>query len=604
MSLGPDELRLDLVGLRAHYAAGATPAEVIELLYARIESGRDPHVWIELVPKAEALAQARALGAFDPARPLWGVPFGVKDNVDVAGLPTSAACPAYAYQPTLGAPVVERVLAAGALCLGKTNMDQFATGLVGTRSPHGACRNVFDPRYLAGGSSSGSAVAVAAGQVSFAIGTDTAGSGRVPAALNNVVGLKPSRGLFPAEGLVPACRSLDSVSVFALGCADAARLRDVMHGAELPRAVRMPVEIGVPRASQLDFCGDAAAEAAFSAALARLHALGCTVHEIEWSPFAAIAALLYEGPWLAERLAAVGDFVRARPEACMPITREIILGAERYSGADVWRGLYDLERLRGHAEAAWGTLDGLVLPTTPTAYTLAEEAQDPRGINDRLGLYTRFLNFLGLPALAIPAGFKPNGLPFGITLVGRPGADAGLDLLARRFEHASAVGAGRSRQPVSVGPESEADGHGRRALRESARVESPPGVRLAVVGAHLRGQPLNHQLLAAGARFVRETRTAASYALYALAGTQPLKPGLARVREGGAPIAIEVWELPVAGFGAFVAAVPPPLCIGTLECEDGERVKGFLCEQSALEGAEEITRFGGFLAYLASQIRG
>jgi allophanate hydrolase len=592
---------LDLITLHRAYDRGElTPEALIEALYARIADGRDPNVWIHLRAKAAALAAARALGPRrDVHKPLWGIPFGVKDNIDVAGMPTTAACPGFSYEPEDSAPVVERLLAAGALCLGKTNMDQFATGLVGTRSPYGACHNVFDAKYLSGGSSSGSGVAVAAGHVSFALGTDTAGSGRVPAALGNIVGLKPTRGLVSSEGVVPACRSLDCVSVFALGCSDAAVVREVMITDEQPpvpaRSLPANLRIGTPRWAQLQFYGDADAARGHERALAELVALGGVQVDIDWAPFAAIGDMLYGGPWVAERVLAVGDFIRGNPDSCLPVTRSIIMNGERYTAGDTFAAFYRLDALRAEAERVWDQIDVLALPTTPTIYTQDDDARDPRMYNDRLGTYTRFANFLGYPALAVPAGFKPNGLPFGISLVMRNGHDRTLDAIGRQLEQRLAAGAGRARVtlpsaalPVPPGPHAPA--------AETAVAT----IRLAVVGAHLRGLALNPQLIDAGATFVAATRTAACYRLFVLPNSQPRKPGLQRVASGGSAIEIELWDVPSSELGAFLSKVGPPLGIGNLECEDGQWVKGFICEGYALADAEDITRFGGFRAYLAS----
>jgi allophanate hydrolase len=612
------ELSLDLETLRTAFASGElTPVALIEQIYARIERGDHPNVWIHLAPKAEVLALAKGLGAFDgkSSPPLWGIPFGVKDNIDVAGMPTTAACPEFAYLPKKSALTVERLLAAGALCLGKTNMDQFATGLVGTRSPYGACRNVFNPSYLAGGSSSGSAVAVAGGHVSFSLGTDTAGSGRVPAALGNIVGVKPTRGSLSTEGVVPACASLDCVSVFALSVADGAALRELMLGnANVPKAARAQLaglRVAVP--DRLEFFGDYGASFRFTSVITALRELGAEIAEIDWSPFEQIGNLLYGGPWVAERTLAVGDFIRMNPDACLPVTREIIMSGERYGGLDVLRAQHQLASLTSQVRRLFDGMDVMLVPTTPTIFTLAEEASDPRGQNDRMGIYTRFANFLGWPALSIPAGFKPDGLPFGVSLLMRAHEDRKLDHVGATLERVlhqatrpstAAISGMRTRTRATL-PSMPAVSVG--VSVGAAPSSSPPAqpaalpgyVRLAVVGAHLRGQPLNHELTSARARFVRATRTAPCYRLYALEGTVPPKPGLARVSSGGAAIEIELWDMPVAAFGAFVAKIPPPLGIGTLLCEDGEQVKGFLCETHALEKAQDISAFGGFKAYLA-----
>lgn len=588
---------LDLDSLRAAYAAGAlTPEALIEQLYASYEqsSREHPNAFIHRAPKASVLEQARALGDFDASQPLWGVPFAVKDNIDVEGMPTTAACPAFSYMPARSAPVVEKLLAAGALCLGKTNLDQFATGLVGTRSPYGACRNAFNTEYLSGGSSSGSAVAVTVGQVSFALGTDTAGSGRVPAAFGNIVGLKPTRGLLSTVGVVPACASLDCVSVFALRSGDGARVREVMQGtsaiADVCPASLTGTRLGVP--DKLEFFGDAGAAEVFASALETLEARGATLAKIDWSPFEQIGNLLYGGPWVAERTLAVGSFIRKQPDDCLAVTRAIISGGERYNAMDVFRAQATLASLIPAARAVLGSVDALLLPTTPTLYTIEQEQSD-HALNDRLGIYTRFANFISAPALAVPAGFTAKGLPFGVTLVMSEGEDRALDALGVAVEGALGFGMGlRKTLPAREGS------------HNTYGPALPGYVRLAVVGAHLRGQPLNRELTSARARFVRETRTDATYRLYVLAGTVPLKPGMQRMASGeGANIAIELWDMPVAAFGAFVAKIPPPLAIGTLRCEDGELIKGFLCETHALQSAEDISHHGGFLAYLAQAKR-
>lgn len=607
------ELSLDLGTLRAAFASGQLdPVELIEEVYARIERRDHPNVWIHLAPKAQVLARARELGAFDEGKPgLWGIPFGVKDNIDVAGMPTTAACPEFSYLPKKSALSVERIVAAGALCLGKTNLDQFATGLVGTRSPYGACRNVFNPSYLAGGSSSGSAVAVAGGYVSFALGTDTAGSGRVPAALGNIVGVKPTRGLVSTEGVVPACASLDCVSVFSLSVSDGASVREVMLGTQSAPPVGVAniagLRIAIP--DPLELYGDYGASFRFTTATTALRELGAELAEIDWSPFEQIGNLLYGGPWVAERTLAVGDFIRTHADAVLPVTREIILGGERYSGLDVLRAQHKLAALTAQVRRSFDGMDALLVPTTPTIYTLAEEAKDPRGLNDRMGIYTRFANFLGWPALSIPAGFKPDGLPFGVTLLMRAHEDRKLDHLGATLERVfhqatrpstAAISGMRTRTRTTLPSLPAASAAG-----ASASDHTPPPlpgyVRLAVVGAHLRGLPLNHELTSVRSRFVRATRTEPAYRLCALEGTVPPKPGMARVSSGGVAIEIEIWDMPVAAFGAFVAKIPAPLGIGTLRCEDGELVKGFLCETYVLERSQDISRFGGFKAYLAQR---
>jgi allophanate hydrolase len=590
-------MKLDLSSLRALYSSGqAQPADVIETVYERIAASPLQPVWISLVPRKDALARAREMED-DPAargRPLYGVPFAIKDNIDLAGLPTTAGCPAYGYSPKRNASVVERLLEAGAIPIGKTNLDQFATGLVGTRSPHGACSSVFDERYISGGSSSGSAVAVARQLVSFSLGTDTAGSGRVPAAFNNLIGLKPSRGLLSMSGVVPACRTLDCVSILATTCHDAhAVWREAKGFDSLDPFSRTPgvgqnaapwlevaFRFGVPPGDQLEFFGDRQAQNLYQRAISDLERIGGEKAEIDFSNFRAAADLLYAGPWVAERLAAIRRFAESSAHEMNPVVRGIILGANQYSAVDAFEAEYRLRDLRRATEREWQRMDVLVLPTTGTIYTHEEVVADPVRLNTNLGYYTNFVNLLDLAAVAVPAGFRSNGLPFGISFIGRAFRDEALLALADRYHrvHADVLGA-----PVDLGP-------------------CPPGcVAVAAVGAHLSGQPLNWQLTERGARLLKTTRTLPGYRLYALEGSRPPKPGLVR-EEGfeGPGIEVEIWAVPQDQFGGFVTAVVPPLAIGSATLASGETVKCFLCEPYAVAGAREITRFGGWRPYLAS----
>ena len=582
----------------AHRAGTMTPAETVARAYARLRAHGDPAMFISLRDEAEAVAEARALG--DAALPLYGVPVAVKDNIDVAGLPTTAACPAFAYTPTKDATAVARLRAAGAIVIGKTNLDQFATGLVGVRSPYGVPRNTIRPDLVPGGSSSGSAVAVAAGIVPLALGTDTAGSGRVPAGLNNIVGLKPSLGLVSTYGVVPACRTLDCVSVFALTVDDAFAALAAMAGADTADAYsrQRPLgsveagapagRIGVPRRGQRLFFGDRAFEAAYDAALARLARLGCEIVEVDIEPFYETARLLYEGPWVAERTLAAKALIASDPDAIHPVTREIVLGGLRPTAMDAFSAFYRLEELRRQAERAFAAVDALALPTAPTAYTVQQVLADPIQLNSRLGTYTNFVNLLDLCGLALPASFTEAGVPFGITLLAPGGRDAQLAAVGRVF-HADTrlpLGALKVAQPPLA--------------TKAASALAKDEVAIAVVGAHLSGLELNGELRELGGRLVETTRTAPDYRLYALA-TTPAKPGLLRVAAGeGAAIEIEVWALPLLAFARFVDAVPAPMSIGTLNLAGGRGVKGFLVEAAATEGARDITRFAGWRAYLAA----
>jgi allophanate hydrolase len=561
----------------------ATPASVIESIFARIRADGLAPVWISLADERRAIARAADV---DLSLPLAGVPFAVKDNIDVQGLETTAGCPSFAYAAVATAPVVQRLLNAGAILVGKTNMDQFATGLVGTRTPYGACSSVFDSRYISGGSSSGSAVAVARGLAAFSLGTDTAGSGRVPAAFNNLVGLKPTRGVISTRGVVPACRTLDCVSIFAKNAADAGRVWTVTAGFDAddpysrvfepalgpsPWALG-PFRFGVPSAAALEFFGDLDACDLFEAAVARMVAIGGVRVVIDFEPFREAATLLYSGPWVAERFAAVGAFLSGAHDGIDPVVRDIVLRGEHHSAVEAFRAAYRLEELKRTAHAQWRAIDVLLLPTTGTIYDTAAVEADPVGLNTNLGYYTNFVNLMDLAALAVPAGFRSNGLPFGVSLIGPAFSEAGLTML------------------------------GERLLDERSTWSAAPGcVAVAVVGAHLTGQPLNWQLTDRGARMWKSCRTAPAYRLYSLPDTDPPKPGLARdTAFKGRGIDIEVWFMPEREFGSFVAEVPPPLAIGNVQLDDGTWAKGFVCEGIGLVGATDITTFGGWKNYVSA----
>jgi len=591
----------------AYRTGAATPADIVARSYARLSARNDPAIFISIRDEKDVLAEAQALAANgDRNLPLFGIPLAIKDNIDVRGFATTAACPDFAYRPARDATAVFRLRQAGAIIIGKTNLDQFATGLVGVRSPYGVPRNPLDPQFIPGGSSSGSAVAVATGIVPVALGTDTAGSGRVPALFNNIVGLKPSLGLVSTVGVVPACRTLDCVSVFAHTTDDCSDVLAVMAGfdANDPYARRRPlqlpgaqphVRIGAPPPGQRVFFGDHRAADDYAAALDRLARLGAEIIEIDIEPFYETARLLYEGPWLAERYAATRDFIASSPQSMHPVTLEIILGGARPSAVDAFAAFYQLEELRRTAQQTFDDIDALALPTAPTLYTVEQILADPIGLNSRLGTYTNFVNLLDLCGLAVPAALhegdrasdgSPAGLrPFGITLLAPGGNDGLLAAIGRQFHADTALplGALGRKQP---------------ALRPLPDV---PGdtVLLAVVGAHLSGLPLNCELRAHQARFIAATATAPDYRLYALAGTSPPKPGLLRVAAGqGKAIAVEVWAMPAEPFGRFTAAVPPPLSIGSIRLADGRWVKGFLVEAEAVKGAQDISAFGGWRAFV------
>ncbi|MFZ5784335.1 MAG: allophanate hydrolase [Pseudomonadota bacterium] len=585
--MNPD-LDLGLHALRARYAEGTlTCRAAIDEVLARIAAAGDDRVWISRVPDDALRAQADLLDARRGERlPLFGVPFAVKDNIDVAGLPTTAACPGFAYTPQRSAAVVQCLVDAGAIVVGKTNLDQFATGLVGVRSPYGVPRNPFDAAFVPGGSSSGSAVAVAAGLVSFSLGTDTAGSGRVPAGFNNIVGWKPTPGLLSTDGVVPACRSLDCVSVFALSCADADAVLHVVAEPPAAPSVGRSFRFGILSTGDAEFFGDAAYAALYAQAIERLKALGGTAVEIDYAPFRDAASLLYAGPWVAERTAAVGDFIEQAGEdaGIWPVTRKIVTGGRAYSAVDAFRGQYRLADLKARALAEMAGLSFLALPTAPTIYRLADLEREPVLYNSHLGHYTNFVNFFGLSGLALPAGFRADGLPFGITLIGPARHDRALLAFGARWQRAAQLPLGRTGSrlpPDTVDP-----------------VVTEDRVAIAVVGAHMSGLPLNGQLVALGGRLEQTARTVAAYRLFALPGGPPRRPGMVRTHAGGGAIELEIWSLPAAQVGAFVRQIAEPLGLGTIALESGDRVLGFLCECHATADAKDITELGGWRAYL------
>ncbi|WP_155905196.1 allophanate hydrolase [Methylopila sp. M107] len=595
-----EDLSLDLASLGAAYAGGVSPADVVDEVFARIEAAGDPGIFITLADRAAARKAAEALGPAPDGRPLWGAPFAVKDNIDAAGLPTTAACPAFVYQPPEDAVSVARLKAAGAIVIGKANLDQFATGLVGLRSPYPPPKNALDPALVPGGSSSGSAVAVARGLVSFALGTDTAGSGRVPAGLNNIVGLKPTVGAIPTKGVVPACKSLDCVSVFALSVDDAYRAFAVMAGPEptdpFSRTFRTAplgpkpetFRVGVPTPSTRSFGGDAGAQAVYEAALADIRTLGGEILEIDFEPFFAVASLLYNGPFVAERYEAIRKFIETRPDEIHPVTRKIIENARRFDAGHAFGGLYELAAMRRALIGWWDRIDLMMVPTFPRPRTVAEVTEHPVGLNSEFGTYTNFVNLLDLCALAVPSRPRPDGLPAGVTLIAPAGADGRLASIGEQIH---AIG----------GTPLGALGLSAPAAPDRAPTPAPDEIALVVVGAHLSGMALNGELTRLGGRFLRAVKTAPIYRLYALPG-KVARPGLLRVApKDGAAISTEVWALPAASVGTFITGVPAPLGFGTLTLADGSTALGFLVEAEGVVGAEDITRFGGWRAYARSR---
>jgi len=564
--------------ISAFLTRGGRAEQVAAMAYDRIEAYADPAVWITLRSRAEVLAEARAQDDQGGALlPLQGVPFAVKDNIDVAGLPTSAACPEFTYLPAEDSPSVARLRAAGAIVMGKANLDQFATGLVGTRSPHGAPRSVFDADYISGGSSSGSAVAVAAGLVAFSLGTDT----------------KPTKGLLSTRGVVPACRSLDCVTIFAASAGEGTLLRHIAQGFDAAdiysrpsQSRRLPgtgLRIGVPFSDQREFYGNSAYDRLYARAMAEARDLGYEIVDIDFAPFRDAAKLLYGGPWVAERLAALEGHLDHYPGSFDPTVRQIVEGARGITAVDAFRGQYELARLKQLADAQWARVDVLMLPTAPTIHKVEAVMADPIKLNAQLGHYTNFVNLLDCCAIAVPAGFTEANLPFGVTLVGPAFSDDDLAIAADRLHRGLEPGFGGLRRP----------------LPSQIKPEPDRNIALAVVGAHLSGQPLHGQLVERDARLLARTRTASHYRLFALANTTPAKPGLVADPDfSGDGIEVEVWAMDTGSFGDFTASVPRPLAIGSVELMDGSVVKGFVCEPAALKGAQDITAYGGWRGYL------
>jgi allophanate hydrolase len=589
-------MNLQLDVLRQAYRNGdTTPRQLLLKLREKAAAlNPDYHLFIHLLSVAELEPYLAALDGRDLDNlPLYGVPFAIKDNIDLAGIATTAACPDFAYVPERSATIVEQLIALGAIPLGKTNLDQFATGLNGSRSPYGACPNSVLTEYPSGGSSAGSSLAVALGVASFALGTDTAGSGRVPAALNNLVGLKASKGLISTAGVLPACRTLDCVTTFTATAREASQLlaltakldpRDEYSRRNpswndgsafgAPRAFRF----GVPRAQDLEFFGCVEGPLLFGDAIDRLKALGGEAVELDLSPFLEAARLLYEGPWVAERYSVAGELMEQNPEAVLPVIRAVLAKAPAVSGVQTFRAQYRLQALKALCDKALEGLDCVLSPTIGRAVTLAELHAEPVLRNSELGYYTNFMNLLDYAAVAVPSAFMANGLPWGVTLFGRAFTDQYLlsvaDALQRQLDS---------------------------DLPTPANVARHDRARIVVCGAHLQGLALNWQLTQRGGRLLETTLSSPDYQLYALAGGPPLRPGMVRVKDGGVAIAVEVWELPSSELGSFLTGIPAPLGLGKVQLADGRWESGFICEPYGLEGALDISHLGGWQAYLETR---
>ncbi|MGU3401188.1 allophanate hydrolase [Brucellaceae bacterium D45D] len=591
---------LTLSGISSAYDDGATPQDVIRQVYSRIAEVGDPAIFISLRDEEDVLKEAAALGARDTSRPLWGVPFAVKDNIDVAGLPTTAACPAWEYQPQSDAFVVSLLREAGALIIGKTNLDQFATGLVGVRSPYGVPKNAIDPEIVPGGSSSGSAVAVAQGIVSFALGTDTAGSGRVPAALNNIVGLKPSLGAWSARGSVPACRSIETISIFGLSVEDAyhvyriGAIKDPLDPYSKAIATSplftptQKLKIGIPDQQSIRFFGDDAQAESFKASIDILDDEGHEIVPIDFEPLYKIAEMLYEGAWVAERHSVIEDLLKTDPDAVLPVTRKIIEKATSLSATDAFRGFYRLQELKRKAEPVLSALDMLCVPTIPTFYKLSDLNADPIMPNSNLGTYTNFVNLMDMCALAMPTGQRKDGRPGSVTFLAPSGQDALLASISACLEQAAGRTLGATTWPLP---------------KRKTTADIPAGyTKLAVCGAHLSGLPLNEQITSRGGYLLEATRSAPYYRFYALAGEGLPRPGMIRTQEKQhAGIAVEVWALPVPRLGDFLQGIPAPLGLGKVELASGETVCGFICEATGAINATDITESADWKLYLRAQ---
>ncbi|WP_295894625.1 allophanate hydrolase [uncultured Vibrio sp.] len=583
---------LTIDGLLGAYRSGEI--HVAEFLRAKLDAVRadNSNAWISVISDQQLDAYLNNLAAQESeSLPLYGVPFAIKDNIDLEGLDTTAGCAAYRYQPSESAYVVQQLINAGAVPLGKTSLDQFATGLVGTRSPWGAVNNSFNPEYISGGSSSGSAVSVASNQVYFALGTDTAGSGRVPAAFNNLYGLKPTKGLISCSGVVPACRTLDCVTFFAKSAQDLATLyqvgasydakdcfaREAVEQGREERKQFSGLRVGIPADDQLEFFGNEEYRALYAQAVSRIESLGGEVIPFDLTPFLQAANLLYQGPWVAERYAAIETFFDGNQEQCLEVIQTIVGGAKSLSAADTFKAIYQLQAFKVQCDQLMESVDVVLTPTAGTIYTIDDVNSDPIALNSHLGYYTNFMNLLDYSAIAMPSGFTGAGLPFGVTLFAQVFQDEALISLASEWQKMINLPLGATQVDL----------------------ESAESIDLLVCGAHMKGLPLNHQLIELGANFKQCTTTSERYSLYCLAGGPPLRPGLVRNPSQGQKIEVEIWRVPKKHLGAFLEQIPHPLGLGSVELASGKWVKGFICEGIGIEGANDITEAGGWRHFLA-----
>lgn len=596
-------LDMTLSGIKAQYDSGVTPEQLMSDLRGRATSADEHNIFIHLLSESEIQTYIDKLKTMDrESSPLWGVPFVLKDNIDLADIPTTAACKEFAYVPSTSSFVASRLIAMGAIPIGKANLDQFATGLNGTRSPWGPCKNSFNPELLSGGSSAGSAVAVALGLASFSLGTDTAGSGRVPACFNNLVGVKPTRGLLSTTGVVPACKSLDCVSIFALHCDDANEILAIAEGYDSSDAYGRPntvinskqyygrfdgpLTVGVISDSQLKFFEDDEYEAAYRSTVNALVAAGVGIEEIDYEPFDEVARLLYEGPWVAERYLATLPLIKEQPESVFPVVREIISGGGKPTAVELFEAEYRLNELKKPCLAQFEKLDALLTPTAGSLFSIQQMLDQPIKRNSELGYYMNFVNLLDLAAVAVPTTFTSGGLPFGVTLSAPAFSDRRLLSIANRLQALFQLPLGATEVPL---PELSSKSVARNDMMD-----------LVVCGAHLEGMPLNHQLLERGAVLVKKTVTASEYKLYALNETPVRRPALVRVGPEGVAIEVEVWKMPAVEFGSFIAGIASPLGLGKVKLADGDMVTGFISEACSTVSATDITHLGGWRAFVAS----
>lgn len=595
---------MTITALHNAYADGSlTPQDLLSEIRNRAADFADHNIWIHLLSEEEQSPYHDALNDKDPETyPLWGIPFAIKDNIDLEGIPTTAGCAEFAYTPEASAQVVQQLIDAGAIPVGKTNLDQFATGLNGTRSPWGACKNSFNPEYISGGSSSGSSVAVALGLASFSLGTDTAGSGRVPACFNNLVGLKPTIGLLSATGLVPACRSLDCITVFAYNTDDANQVLSVAEGYDARDAYSRPnpfqnqtrnygerigtLKIGIIPQAQLKFFGDNAYAKAYQATLDQLAEQDIEWVEIDYAPFSEVAKLLYEGPWVAERYIAALPLIKDNPNAIFPVVRDIVAPGGEPKATTLFIAEYRLNELKKRCNEALAELDCLLTPTAGKCFTIEGMLAEPVLYNSQLGFYTNFMNLLDLASIAVPTQIADNGLPFGITLVGPTFSDRALLSIAKRFNNSVDLPIGASSIKAQRG--------------EAQPIATTSTIDVLVCGAHLKGLPLNWQLTERGGALKTKTRTAPIYRMYALADGPPFRPGLVLDEDNGAAIEVEIWSVPAEQFGSFVNGIPAPLGIGKVRVDDGSVVSGFICEPYAIKGAKDITQYSSWKSYIAT----